>query len=234
MWIMSATIGTRQAKDTLFDTFASVASAMASGRRLEIIDVLTQAPRSVEEIADAINQSVANTSHHLRRLADDGLIRSKREGRHIIYELASDDVYLLWRTLQQVAEDHHTELEQRAKEYLGDRTEIATIDHRTLRRWLDDGNEVVILDIRPEPEYDAGHIEGAISAPPDKLDRVLPSLPDRADVVAYCRGNYCAFADQAVRALRASGHTAYRLEAGYREWIESRNHARGAPGSINT
>lgn len=218
MSFMGLTIGSRPAKNALFDDFARVASALASGRRLEMIDVLAQAPRSVEEIAEAIDQSVANTSHHLRRLADDGLIQSRREGRHIIYELASDEVYVLWRTLRQVAADHHAGLDERAEVYLGDRSEIATIDHDTLRRRLDRGDEVVVIDVRPEPEYEAGHIEGAISAPPERLDEVLPSLAERADIVAYCRGEYCVFADQAVRQLRATGRTAYRLDDGYREW----------------
>jgi DNA-binding transcriptional ArsR family regulator len=214
------TIGSRVAKNALFDVFARMASALSSGRRLEIIDVLAQAPRSVEEIAGAINQSVANTSHHLRRLADDGLIRARREGRRIIYELASDDVYLLWRTLQQIAADHHAGLDERAEAYVGDRKEIATIDHDTLRRRLDRGDEVMVIDVRPEPEYEAGHIEGAISAPPDRLDEVIPTLPPRSDVVAYCRGEYCAFADQAVRQLRATGRVAYRLDTGYRDWAD--------------
>ncbi len=213
-------IGTRPAKNMLFDDFARVASALASGRRLEIIDILAQAPRSVEDVSEAIDQSVANTSHHLRRLADDGLIRASRQGRRIIYELASDDVYVLWRTLQLIAAHHHAGLDESAYSYLGDRTEIATIDHDTLRRRLAQGEEVVVLDVRPEIEYEAGHLEGAISAPPDRLDEVLPSLPGEAEVVAYCRGHYCAFADKAVRRLRASGRTAYRLDAGYREWVD--------------
>lgn len=212
------TIGSRPAKDALFDDFARVGSALASGRRLEIIDVLSQAPRSVEQVAEAIGQSVANTSHHLRRLADDGLIRARREGRRIIYELASDEVYVLWRTLQQIAADHHAGLDERAEAYLGDRSEITTIDHEALRRRLDHGDEVIVIDVRPEPEYEAGHIDGAISAPPDRLDEVLPNLPGAADVVAYCRGEYCVFADKAVRQLNASGRTAYRLEAGFKEW----------------
>lgn len=220
---MRTTIGSRSAKNALFDDFARVASALSSGRRLEIIDVLAQAARSVEEVAEAIDQSVANTSHHLRRLAEDGLIRSRREGRRIFYELASDAVYVLWRTLQQIAADHHAGLDERAQAYLGDRSEIATIDHDTLRRRLDLGDEVVVIDVRPQPEYEAGHIEGAISAPPDRLAHVIPTLPARSDVVAYCRGEYCAFADQAVRRLRASGRTAYRLDEGYREWTGHSN-----------
>lgn len=218
---MSLTIGSRSAKNALFDTFATVGSALSSGRRLEIIDVLAQAPRTVEEIAAALDQSVANTSHHLRRLARDGLVSFRKEGRHIVYQLGSEHVYEMWRALQEVGAAHHDELEQRAEAYVGDRTEIDTVDRATLREWLGDGGDVILIDVRPEREYSAGHIEGAISAPPDRLDEVLWSLPDTGDVVAYCRGRYCAFADQAVRRLRAGGRSAYRLEDGYREWISS-------------
>ncbi len=216
---MSTSIGSRTAKDTLFDTFARVGSALSSGRRLEIIDVLAHAPRTVEEIARNLDQSVANTSHHLRRLAQDGLVTFRKEGRHVLYELASDEVYSLWRAIQDVGAAHHADLEMRAEAYVGDRSEIDTIDRETLREWLKekDGG-LIVIDVRPEQEYSAGHIEGAISAPPERLDDILPSLPDTGDVVAYCRGRYCAYADQAVRRLRAEGRTAYRLEDGFREW----------------
>lgn len=216
---MSSSIGSRTAKDALFDTFARVGSALSSGRRLEIIDVLAQAPRTVERIAENLDQSVANTSHHLRRLAQAGLVTSRKEGRHVLYELASDEVYSLWRAIQDVGLAHHADLEMRAEAYVGDRSEIDTIDRETLRGWLKgrDG-ELIVIDVRPEQEYAAGHIEGAISAPPERLDEVLPSLPEMGDVVAYCRGRYCAYADQAVRRLRAEGRTAYRLEDGFREW----------------
>ncbi len=219
---MSSSIGSRTAKDALFDTFARVGSALSSGRRLEIIDVLAQAPRTVEEIADNLDQSVANTSHHLRRLARDGLVTFHKEGRHVLYELASDEVYSLWRAIQAVGVAHHSDMEIRAEAYIGDRSEIDTIDRQTLREWLKgrDG-ELIVIDVRPEQEYSAGHIEGAISAPPDRLDEVLPSLPESGDVVAYCRGRYCAYADQAVRRLRAEGRTAYRLEDGFREWSQA-------------
>lgn len=222
MYGMTSAIGTRPAKDALFDTFARVAASLASGRRLEIVDILAQAPRSVEEIASAIDQSVANTSHHLRRLAGDGLIRSRRDGRHVYYELVSEDVYTLWRALQSVAGSHHEELDGRAEAYLGDRSQIETVDRETLRQRLERGDAVVVIDVRPELEYWAGHIEGAISTPPERLGEILPSLPGGADVVAYCRGEYCVYADQAVRLLRASGRTAYRLEAGYRDWFDTR------------
>lgn len=222
MSVMTSSTGSRTAKDALFDTFATVGSALSSGRRLEIIDVLAQAPRTVEEIAANLDQSVANTSHHLRRLARDGLVTFSKEGRHVLYELASDEVYSLWRTIQAVGVAHHADLEMRAEAYVGDRSEIDTIDRETLREWLKGRvGELVVIDVRPEQEYSAGHIEGAISAPPDRLDEVLPSIPETGDVVAYCRGRYCAYADQAVRRLRAEGRTAYRLEDGFREWSQA-------------
>ncbi|HSL25191.1 MAG TPA: metalloregulator ArsR/SmtB family transcription factor, partial [Acidimicrobiia bacterium] len=158
-------IGSRDAKDALFDGFARMAAALASGRRLEIIDVLAQAPRTVEDVAAAIGQSVANTSHHLRRLADDGLVQAHREGRHIVYRLASEHVYGLWLALQEVAAIHHRDLESRAAAYLGDRAEIELIDRETLRRRTERGDHVVVIDVRPEAEYVAGHIDGAIPAP---------------------------------------------------------------------
>lgn len=221
MFAVSVIIGGREAKNALFDAFARVGSSLSNGRRLEIVDVLAQAPRSVEAIAASLDQSVANTSHHLRRLAADGLIRPRRDGRHVIYELASDEVYVLWTSLQSVAAAHHVGLDRRAREYLGDRTQIETIDHEILRGRLDRNDDLIILDVRPEAEFEAGHIPGAISAPPDRLDQVLPSLPEEGDVISYCRGSYCAFADQAVRQLRAVDRMAYRLDAGYKEWAES-------------
>lgn len=218
MWSMRSTIGTGAAKGALFDAFARVASSFASGRRLEIIDVLAQAPRTVEEISVAIGQSLANTSHHLRRLADDGLVRATRDGRHVVYELASDQVYGLWRSLQDVTAGHLPHVDERAEAYLGDRTEIEVIDRATLRRRLERGDEIVVIDVRPEAEYAAGHLDGAVAVPPGRVADILPRLSPSADIVAYCRGHHCAYADQAVRELRASGRTAYRLEDGYREW----------------
>lgn len=215
--VMESTIGSRHAKDALFDGFARVAASLASGRRLEIIDVLAQSPRTVEDVATAIGQTVANTSHHLRRLADDGLVDTERRGRHVVYRLASDEVYELWRALQGVAAAHHDDLAKRAAAYTGDRSEIDLIDWDTLQERLGRGDRIALVDVRPEVEYAAGHLEGAISVPPDRLDTLIDRVASDADVVAYCRGTYCAYADQAVRGLRAEGRSAYRLEVGYRE-----------------
>lgn len=216
---MQSTIGTRSAKDDLFDAFARIAASLASGRRLEIIDVLAQAPRTVDGISAAIGQSVANTSHHLRRLAQDGLVQAEKVGRHVVYRLASDTVYRLWRALQEATALHHPHLDEHAGAYLGDRSTIQVIDRATLQRRIEAGDEIVVIDVRPEAEYAAGHLDGAITAPPSRLADIIPQLPSDADIVAYCRGHYCVYADQAVRDLLAAGRTAYRLEDGFREWV---------------
>jgi len=217
MLCVMSTIGARPAKDTMFDAFARVAASLASGRRLEILDLLAQAPRTVEDVATAIGQTVANTSHHLRRLADDGLVASEKNGRHVVYHLSSARVYELWHALQDATAAHHHGLPDAADAYIGDRNEIDLIDWDTLRRRLEGGDRVVIIDVRPELEYTAGHLDGAISIPPDRLDTALDDLPTGVDVVAYCRGTYCSYADQAVRSLKAAGRAAYRLDGGYRD-----------------
>ena len=206
----------RHAKDALFDAFASIGQALSSGRRAELIELLSQGERTVEELAGEIDQSTANTSHHLRTLARAGLVTSRREGTHVHYRLASDDVLELWWQLRNVAAAQVDDLDEIARDYLGDRSDIDLIDHHELRRRLDQG-DVVIVDVRPEAEYAAGHLPGAVHVPPDQLDR-LDDLPADRDVIAYCRGPYCVYADDAVRHLRARGRHAARFEQGLPEW----------------
>lgn len=208
------------AKAALYDAFASVPAALASGRRAEIVDVLAQGERSVEEIAGEAGQSVASASHHLRLLAKAGLARSRRDGRHVIYRLASDRVADLWAALRDVAAQHVAEVNMLADEYLGERTDVEQLTAAELEERLARGN-VVLLDVRPEAEYRSGHIAGARSAPLEQLDAIAASLPKRADVVAYCRGPYCVYADDAVRLLLARGLRARRLAVGYPEWARA-------------
>jgi rhodanese-related sulfurtransferase len=209
--------GTREAKDALFDAFASAARALGNGHRAEIVDVLAQGERSVEAIAVELSQSVANTSHHLRLLTAAGLLTSRRQGRHIVYRLASERVGDLWAALRDVAADHVEALEPAAAAYLGDRGDIETISADELAERLSRGR-VVLLDVRPPAEYVAGHIPGAWLAPIGDLDEVLKSLPSQGEVVAYCRGAYCIYADQAVRLLQRRGRRARRLDVGLPDW----------------
>jgi rhodanese-related sulfurtransferase/DNA-binding transcriptional ArsR family regulator len=205
------------AKAALFDALASVAQALGSGRRAEIVDLLAQGDRSVEEIAHEIDQSVANTSQHLQVLARSGLVRSRREGTRIFYRVASDRVGELWAAVRELAARHVAEVGVLADEYLGERDGVEQLSAEELAQRLA-RDQVVLLDVRPEPEYRAGHIAGARSAPLAQLPSLLPELPRRREIVAYCRGPYCVYADDAVRLLRARGLKARRLEVGFPEW----------------
>ena len=210
-------VGDRAAKDALFEGFAEVAKALASGRRSEIVDVLAQGERSVDELAEEIGQTVANTSHHLRAMARAGLLTTRRDGTRIFYRLASDRVGELWSALRDVATEHVAGLERLAGTYLGEREGVEEIDRTELAKRLKRG-QVLVLDVRPEPEYMAGHIVGARSVPVGELRRHLRALPRDADVVAYCRGPYCVYADEAVRELNRKGFQARRLIDGFPEW----------------
>jgi rhodanese-related sulfurtransferase/DNA-binding HxlR family transcriptional regulator len=205
------------AKAALFDALASVAQAVGSGRRAEIVDVLAQGERSVEELAGEISQSVANTSQHLQVLARAGLVRSRRQGTRVYYKLASERVAELWAAVRDVAVRHVAEVSVLADEYLGERDGVEQVSAGELAKRLA-GGDVVLLDVRPEPEYRAGHIAGARSAPLPALPDLVPALPRRREVVAYCRGPYCVYADDAVRLLRQRGLKARRLDVGFPEW----------------
>jgi len=207
----------RAAKDELYDGFAEVAKALSSGRRAEIIDVLAQGERSVEEIATEIDQSVANTSHHLRALARAGLVTTRREGTRIYYGVSSARVAELWSALRDVAGEHVAGLQRLAAAYLGDREGIEEVGRDELARRLKAGG-LIVLDVRPPAEFAAGHIAGSRSVPVTELRRHLRALPKDVEVVAYCRGPYCAYADEAVRELARKGFRARRLTDGFPEW----------------
>jgi len=205
------------AKAALFDAFASVAQALSSGRRVEIVDVLAQGERSVDEVAHEISQSSANTSQHLQVLARAGLVRTRRDGTRVFYRLADDRVAELWSAVRDVAARHLADVNVLAEDYLGERSTIEQVSAAELERRLTTG-DVVILDVRPEAEFRAGHIAGARSAPLQLLDGLLLTLPRRPEIVAYCRGPYCVYADDAVRLLRSRGLRARRLDVGFPEW----------------
>src|SRR5713101_4557978 len=194
----------RAAKDALYEGFAEVARALASGRRAEIVDLLAQGERPVEQIAAEIGQSIANTSHHLRAMARAGLVTTRRDGTRIFYALASDRVAALWAAMRDVAAEQVAGLERLAGAYLGERDGIDVVDRDELAARLK-RRQVVVLDVRPTSEYAAGHIAGARSTPIGELRRHLKALPGDAEVVAYCRGPYCVYADEAVRQLNRRG-----------------------------
>jgi rhodanese-related sulfurtransferase/DNA-binding HxlR family transcriptional regulator len=210
-------MGERQAKDAMFDAFADVAKAIGNGRRAELIDVLAQGERHVDELAAEIGQSVANTSFHLRTLATAGLVTTRRERTRIYYRLASDRVSELWAALRDVAAAHHEQLDELAAAYLGDRSALEQVGRTELAERISAG-DVIVVDVRPAAEYAAGHIATARSIPIERLATSISQLPSDVEVVAYCRGPYCVFADDAVRLMRRRGRRARRLEDGFPEW----------------
>jgi rhodanese-related sulfurtransferase len=207
--------GDRRAKTALFEAIAVTGKAFASPVRLELLDLLAQAPRSVEELAQASDQSTANASQHLQALHAAGLVTRERDGLRVRYALAGDETLALWLALREASALRLAEVERAARDYLGG--DVEAIGREELVARLARG-DVVLVDVRPEEEYAAGHIEGARSIPIDELERRLSELPAEREVVAYCRGPFCAYAHEAVRHLRAAGRKARRLEDGWPEW----------------
>lgn len=204
-----------KAKQALFEAIALMGKAFSSPRRLELLDLLAQAPRSVEEIANASGQSVANASQHLQALRAAGMVTRTREGTRVRYALAGEEALRLWLALRDASAARLAEVQRAANDYLGE--EVETIGREELLRRLASG-DAILVDVRPEEEFAAGHIEGARSIPIEELQRRLDELPADREVVAYCRGPFCAYAHEAVRTLEDSGRKARRLEDGWPEW----------------
>jgi rhodanese-related sulfurtransferase/predicted transcriptional regulator len=204
-----------QRKQALFESIAVMGKAFASPRRLELLDLLAQGPRTVDQLAKASKQSVANASQHLQALHAAGLVKREREGTKVRYELAGEDVLQLWLALRDTSAERLAEVERSARDYLGE--EVEGIDREELLKRMRRRN-VVLVDVRPSEEFDAGHIEGARSIPVDELEQRLNELPKGREVIAYCRGPFCVMAHDAVRRLRESGRSARRLEEGWPEW----------------
>ncbi|HET9162737.1 MAG TPA: metalloregulator ArsR/SmtB family transcription factor [Solirubrobacterales bacterium] len=204
-----------EAKQTLFEAIALMGKAFSSPRRLELLDLLAQAPRSVEELADASGQSVANASQHLQALHAAGMVTRTREGTRVRYALAGEEALRLWLALRDASAARLAEVQRAAHDYLGE--DVETVGREELLKRLASG-DAVLVDVRPQEEFAAGHIEGARSIPIAELERRLDELPADREVVAYCRGPFCAYAHEAVRRLQESGREARRLEDGWPEW----------------
>jgi rhodanese-related sulfurtransferase len=208
-------MGSRADKTAVFDAIAMTGKAFASATRLELLDLLAQAPRTVDELARLSGQSAANTSQHLQALHAAGLVTRAREGTSVRYALGGDDVLQLWLALRATSAARLADVERAAARYVGE--DVEAIGREELRERMRRG-EVVLIDVRPGEEYAAGHIEGARSIPIDELDERLAELPPDREVVAYCRGPFCAYAHEAVRRLRRRGRQSRRLADGWPEW----------------
>ena len=205
----------RPEKTALFEAIALMGKAFSSATRLEILDLLAQAPRTVDQLARATGQSAANTSQHLQALHGAGMVTRTREGNSVRYALAGDEALAVWLALRDASVARLAEVERAAREYLGD--DVETIGREELTERLRRG-DVVLIDVRPEQEFAAGHIEGARSIPIDELRDRLAELPADREVVAYCRGPFCAYAHDAVRTLQAAGIRARRTHEGWPDW----------------
>jgi rhodanese-related sulfurtransferase len=207
----------RAFKDTLYEQFARIGRAVSSPKRLEILDLLCQGEKSVEVLADQAALNVGNASAHLKALRAARLVDTRREGQFIFYRVADPSVCEFWLALRALGEKRLAEVRDVAREFFTDREQLSPLDRRELLARARKG-DVIVLDVRPEDEYRAGHLPFARSVPVDELERKLSSLPRNREIVAYCRGPYCVWAYEAVSLLRRKGYRATRFEDGVAEW----------------
>jgi len=207
----------RQFKTQLFDQFARIGRALSNAHRIELLDVLAQGERSVEQLAAETDLTLANASQHLQVLRQAGLIDARRDGVRVLYTLAGPEVFTLWQALRTTGEARLADIQRVVATFLSEREQMEVIGPKELRRRLATG-EVTLLDVRPALEYRQGHIDGAWSIPVDLLPERVADLPRDRPVVAYCRGPYCVYADEAVELLRSHGLHAARLSVGYPDW----------------
>jgi rhodanese-related sulfurtransferase len=215
-------------KRRVFSEFARVGKALASPHRLQIVEVLAQGERSVEELASDLQLPIANVSQHLQVLRTAQLVDTRRDGLYVRYRLVDERVFRIWQAIRDFGEVRLAEIDHVVATFLKDRRQLEAISASELRRRLESDDGVVVLDVRPHQEYQAGHIKGARSLPLNQLTRRLREIPRGIEVVAYCRGPYCVFADEAVTVLRARGFRARRMRDGFPDWK-----ARGFPSETD-
>jgi rhodanese-related sulfurtransferase/DNA-binding transcriptional ArsR family regulator len=207
----------RAFKDTLYAQFARIGHALASPKRIELLDLLGQGEKTVEALAEQVAVPIKNTSAHLRVLRQARLVETRRDGTYVYYRLADDDVSRLLRSLEALGHSRLAEVQQVVQSYLDGRDELEPVTLKELKRLMRD-DDVTVVDVRPADEYEAGHIPGALSVPVSDLKRRLRELPKRREVIAYCRGKYCVYSLDAVTLLRKHGYRARRAHEGLPDW----------------
>ncbi|MDA7028125.1 metalloregulator ArsR/SmtB family transcription factor [Bacillus sp. CLL-7-23] len=207
----------RNLKDLLYHEFARIGKSLSSPKRLEILDILSQGPKSVESLSKATTMSVANVSQHLQTLAHSRLVKFQKQGNYVIYDLTDETISNFLNSLHILSEKQFVQVQQIKQEFLNTHLGMDRVLLSELHDRMDKG-EVILLDVRPKEEYEKAHIPGAISIPIEELRDKLSSLPTNCDVVAYCRGPYCLMSVEAVELLKAKGINAYRLESSVQGW----------------
>lgn len=208
------------AKASLYEQFARIGKALSNPARLELLDLLAQGERSVEDLAAAAGMRLSNTSAQLKALSSAGMLTTRRSGTRVYYRIADDQVHALIAQVQELARNRLADVERAARDYLGDVESLEPVSLGELTQRTETG-DVLVLDVRPAEEYQAGHIAGAISIPHDQLAARLAELPPGVEVIAYCRGRYCVLAPQAVRLLRERGYPARPLDGGLPDWRQA-------------
>ena len=207
----------REFKDNVYSELAKVTKSMANPHRLEIIELLAQGEFSVEQIAEQTNLTIANASQHLQVLKVAQLVDINRQGNFIFYRLSNSNVFKAWKALRELGVERISAIEKVVKEFRKSKLDFESVTIDELIERIESG-KVTILDVRPESEYKQGHIANAISIPIQELSKRLKELPKRAEIVAYCRGPFCVYADEAVAILNKAGYKATRLEEGFPDW----------------
>lgn len=213
----------RSLKDLLYQEFSRIGKSLSSPKRLEILDLLSQGPKSVEALSKATSMSVANVSQHLQTLNNARMVKFQKDGNYVIYELADDVISEFINSLHTLSEKQFVQVQQIKQEFLNANIEMDEVSLAELNDRMEKG-EVLLLDVRPKEEYENAHIPGAISMPMEELKEKFSSLPTNRDVVAYCRGTYCLWSSEAVELLRSRGINAYRLEKSVQDWNEFQDH----------
>ena len=209
--------GHREFKDALYTQFARIGNALSSPKRIELIDLLSQGEKTVEQLAESIATPIKNTSAHLRVLRQARLVETRRDGTYVYYRLADDEVFRLLKSLEALGHSRLADVQQVVGLYLDGRDALEPVTFKELRRLMREG-DVTVVDVRPAEEYDAGHIPGALSVPVPELKRRLREIPKGKEVIAYCRGRYCVYSLEAVTLLRKHGYSARRAHEGLPDW----------------
>lgn len=209
--------GHREFKDALYAQFARIGHALASPKRIEMLDLLGQGEKSVELLAEQCATPIKNTSAHLRVLRQASLVDTRREGTYVNYRLADDDVLRLLRAVEALGHHRLADVQKVVQQFVDGRDQLAPVTLKELRRLVREG-DVTVVDVRPVEEFAAGHIPGAVSIPVAELKRRLREIPKEREVIAYCRGRYCVYSLDAVTLLRKNGYRARRAEEGLPDW----------------